>query len=128
MGTQVKKQPFLTKHLGFRVSETVFTEIQQRAAAAGRSANDWCRERLVSTLDGLSPSTSDYALLAEVAATQAIMIDLIYTWAHDGKLSQKAVQDIVHAAQNSKFKEASQLFSAAHARGKTRGNHLSHES
>lgn len=116
MGTLVKKQPFLTRHLGFRVSETVFSEIQQRAAAAGRSANDWCRDRLVSTLKGLPPSTSDQALLAEIVATQDIVVDLFCALGHDGKLTSQKAQEIVDAAHERKYRDVPALFKYAHSR------------
>lgn len=77
---------------------------------------EWCRDKVLEALKASGPSVAEYAIMAEICALEAILIDLIYTWSHDGKLTQKAVQEIVHSAQRSKFKEASKLFLAATSR------------
>ena len=104
-----------SRRIGARVHESVFERLKVMANADAKTVSEWCSERLTDIARGI-PTPFELALLAEIVATQAILIDLIYTWSHDGKLTQKAVQDIVHSAQQSKFKEALQLFLAATAR------------
>lgn len=105
-----------TKHVAIRVSPQDYERLAALAKRDLKPLREWCRDRILDAARVNNPSPCQHAILGEIAATQAIMIDLIYTWAHDGKLSQKAVQDIVSAAQNSKFKEACQLFSVARSR------------
>lgn len=104
-----------SRRIGARVHESVFERLKVMANSDAKTVSEWCSERLTDLARGI-PAPFELALLAEIAATQAILIDLIYTWSHDGKLAQKAVQEIVGSAQRSKFKEAGQLFLAATSR------------
>lgn len=104
-----------SRRIGARVHESVFERLKMMAHGDAKTVSEWCSERLTDIARGV-PAPLELALLAEIAATQAILIDLIYTWSHDGKLAQKAVQEIVRSAQRSKFKEAGHLFLAATSR------------
>jgi hypothetical protein len=104
-----------TRRIGARVHESVFERLKVMANGDAKTVSEWCSERLTDIVRGI-PVPFEVALLAEIAATQAILIDLIYTWSHDGQLTQKAVQEIVRSAQRSKFKEAGQLFLSATSR------------
>lgn len=104
-----------SRRIGARVHESVFERLKMMANGDAKTVSEWCSERLTDIARGV-PAPLEFALLAEIAATQAILIDLIYTWSHDGKLAQKAVQEIVGSAQRGKFKEAGQLFLAATSR------------
>lgn len=101
-----------SRRIGARVHESVFERLKVMANTDAKTVSEWCSEHLTDLARGI-PAPFEFAVLAEIAATQAILIDLIYTWSHDGKLAQKAVQEIVGSAQRSKFKEAGQLFLAA---------------
>lgn len=111
------KQSSRSRRIGARVHESVFERLKVMANGDAKTVSEWCSERLTDIARGV-PAPFELAFLAEIAATQAILIDLIYTWSHDGKLAQKAVQEIVRSAQRSKFKEASQLFLAAASRSR----------
>lgn len=106
-----------SRRIGARVHESVFERLKVMANGDAKTVSEWCSERLTDIARGV-PAPFELAFLAEIAATQAILIDLIYTWSHDGKLAQKAVQEIVRSAQRSKFKEAGQLFLAAASRSR----------
>lgn len=115
MGSEKPAESSRSRRIGARVQESVFERLKMTANADAKTVSEWCSERLTDITRGI-PAPFELALLAEIAATQAIIIDLIYTWSHDGKLAQKAVQEIVDSAQRSKYKEAGQLFLAATSR------------
>jgi hypothetical protein len=102
--------------VGFKLNEIELKLLSAMARSEGKPLGEWCRATLLTVTKAANRSMSETVLLAEIAATQAILIDLIYTWAQDGKLTQKGVQEIVSTAQRTKFKEAEQLFQAALAR------------
>lgn len=49
--------------VGFRVDEDAFSEIENRAALAGKTANDWCRDELLARLADGVPLTANEALI-----------------------------------------------------------------
>ncbi len=104
-----QKIQILTEHIGFRVSHAILERIRQRAEADGKIVSDWCRERAIQAADQRTFSPSEYALVAEIAATQSILIDLLCSLGHDGKLSQQKAQAIVDAAHRTKYMEAAEL-------------------
>lgn len=110
-----KKQPMLIKHIGFRVKECVFAEVERLADSDGKSVNDWCRDRLLDILRGSGADLVKHALLAEIAATQSITVSLFFAFARDGKLPEQKVREILDRAQKKKYDEASDLIRQAQA-------------
>jgi len=108
-----KKSPLLTKHIGFRVRESAFDDIERLAESDGKSVNDWCRDRLLSFLTLPSASLTGNALLAEIAATQSITVSLLFAFARDGKLPEAKVREILDRARNDKFAQAAELLRQA---------------
>ena len=111
----IKKRPILTKHIGFRVKECVFAEVERRADSEGKPVNDWCRDRLLDALRGSTANPIEHALLAEIAATQGITVSLFFAFARDGKLPEQKVREILERAQQKKYTEALDLLRQAHA-------------
>ena len=66
----------LTKHVGFRLRPSTFDQIQLLADKAGKPVNDWCREVVLQCAKGVPTSAMDFAVMAEIAATQAIIIEM----------------------------------------------------
>jgi ribosomal protein L22 len=56
--------------------------------------------------------------MAEVTATQAMLIDMLCIMGRDGKLSTQKAQEIVDKAHDEKYQEALDLLTIAHRRGK----------
>lgn len=53
--------------IGFRVDEDAFNEIENRAAMAGKSPNDWCRDELLARLaEGIPLTANEELLHAEI--------------------------------------------------------------
>jgi hypothetical protein len=111
----MKKTPSLTPHLGFRVKEPVFRDIQSRAQAEGISPNDWSRKRLLQTLNSPSPNPAQYALLAEILAMQDTVVGLLCAMGRDGRLSPQKAKEIVDAAHERKYRDVAPLFRDAEA-------------
>lgn len=68
----------LDYHIGFRVNQEVFSQIQTRAERAGKPANAWCREKIIEATQRPRVSLGKFATLAEVNAVEEIIIELLY--------------------------------------------------
>ncbi len=115
----IKRHPLLTKHIGFRVKESVFREIECQADADGKPVNHWCRERVLQALRQPLPAPSDHALIAEIAATQDMLVDLFCAFGREGKLTVQKAQEIVDAAHKRKYKDVAELLRYAYSRLQT---------
>jgi hypothetical protein len=109
------KPASLTAHVGFRVKELIFRDIQARAQSEGISPNEWCRKRLLHTLNSSLPSPSDHALLAEILATQDTLVGLLCAMGRDGRLTPQKAKEIVDAAHERKYRDVAALFKDAEA-------------
>ena len=108
-----RKRTLLTKHIGFRVKESAFADLERLAESDGKLVNDWCRDRLLGFLALPTASPAGHALLAEIAATQSITTSLLFAFARDGKLPETKVREILERARKDKFTQAAELLRQA---------------
>ncbi|HEX5483339.1 MAG TPA: hypothetical protein VFZ08_12010 [Terriglobia bacterium] len=106
----------LTKSVTSKFRESDFQELRELAARELKRPAEWCRDKVLKALKPQSPRPSDYALMAEISATEAIVIDLLCAIGRDGKISQQKAQELVDAAHNAKYKEAAELLKYAYDR------------
>lgn len=104
-----------TRRIGVRAQETVFEQIRDSALSQGKTVSEWCSDRLAEIIRGF-PSVSEQAVLAEMCAIEAILIDMLCALGRDGKITTQKAQEIVDRAHNEKYKDARRLLSAAHSR------------
>jgi hypothetical protein len=106
------------KTIGVKVSETAYERLRDVAESQGKNLGEWCRERILEAADPPVPSVTDFALMAEVAATQVMLIDMLSLIGRNGKLSPQKAQEIVDKAQDEKFDEALDLLTIVHRKRK----------
>jgi len=75
----------LTKHVGFRLRPSTFDQLQLLADKAGKPVNDWCREVVLQCTKRAPASPTEFAVMAEIAATQAISIEMLCAVGSGGK-------------------------------------------
>jgi len=51
----------------------------------GKTLSEWCRERILEAAEPPVPSIADFALMAEVTATQSMLIDMLSLIGRDGE-------------------------------------------
>lgn len=105
-----------TKTIGIKVSQASFEALRKLSEAQGKPLSEWCRDRVMEASMPPGPQPSDIAVIAEITATQAILIDLVCTLGRDGKVNMQKAQEIVDAAHNAKYKEAAQLLRFAYSK------------
>lgn len=103
-----------TRHVAFRVSPQDYQALTGVAERARKPLREWCRDKILEAARPENPSPFYYAMMAEISATEAIVIDLLCAIGRDGKISQQKAQAIVDAAHSAKFKEAAQLLKYAY--------------
>jgi uncharacterized protein (DUF1778 family) len=69
--------------IAFRVDEDAYSELENRAALAGKTVNDWCRDELLARIAEGTPLTANEELIhAEVVIFGSVMahyFDLVAT-------------------------------------------------
>lgn len=103
-----------TRHVAFRVSPQDYQILAGAAERDRKPLREWCRDKILEVLRPKNPSPFYYALMAEISATEAILIDLLCAIGRDGKISQEKAQALVDAAHSAKYKEATELLKYAY--------------
>jgi hypothetical protein len=89
--------------IGFRVDEDAVNEIENRAALAGKSPNDWCRDELLARLAEVVPLTANEELIhSEVIRYGGILVNFINAVMKQELTPEKANQLVAYAHQNRK--------------------------
>lgn len=103
-----------TRHVAFRISPQDYLTMAGAAERDRKPPREWCRDKILEAIRSRATHPGEYAIMAELTATQAILIDLLCALGHDGKLSQQKAQGIVDAAHSAKYKEAAELLKYAY--------------
>jgi hypothetical protein len=105
-----------TESIGLKVTAEQYQALSHLAGINSKPIAEWCRETLVAVAGCGRPSPVEFGLLAEITATQAILIDLLCTVGKEGKLTTQKAQQIVESAHENKYTEALEILRAAHAK------------
>jgi hypothetical protein len=105
-----------TKTIGIKVSESAFETLRKVAEGQGKHLGEWCRDALMRAALRPPPRPSELAMVAEITATQAILIDMLCIFGRDGRIATPKAQEIVDRAHNAKYKEALQLLGLAYSK------------
>ena len=113
----------LTKATTPKFTEGDFQRLKALAQCDGKSLGEWARDRLLEIVHTAPPaSATDHAILAEIVATQDILVGLLCALGSDGKLTAQRAQAIVDEAHNRKYRDVPALFKYATSRSETRGS------
>jgi hypothetical protein len=106
----------LTKAVTPKFSESDFQRLTVASERDGKPLGAWCRDQLLQTLDGVRPSAANYAILAEILATQDIIVGLLCAMGRDGRLTPQKAKEIADAAHERKYRDVAALFKEAESR------------
>jgi|ERR1017187_2978325 hypothetical protein len=124
----VVKPPLRTKTLGTKVSEEEFAQLEAAASERGLTLSEWCRETLLASvnsqeeksanLSSASGGTGQQALMAELVALRAILLNVLFKLAKGEKLTAEEMQRLIDRADSDKLKKARErLAQAAESEG-----------
>ena len=110
------KPPLRTKTLGTKVSEEEFAQLEAAASERGLTLSEWCREMLLASVNGegeksadlssASGGTGQQALMAELVALRAILLNVLFKQANGQTLTAEEMQRLIDRADSDKLKKA----------------------
>ena len=102
-----------TRSAGAKVTEREYSEIEKLAGSRGLNVGEWCRETLMARVNGQepkaatdSPGTDHVALMAELVALRAILLNVLFRQANGTTLTAQEMQGLIDRADSDKLKEA----------------------
>ncbi len=117
------KPPLRTKTLGTKVSEEEFAQLEVAASERGLTLSEWCRETLLASVNGQEEKSADsgradQALMAELVALRAILLNVLFKLANGEKPTAEEMQRLIERADADKLKKARErLAQAAESEG-----------
>ena len=102
-----------TRTAGAKVTEKEYAEIEKLAASRSLNVGEWCRETLLTRVNGQepkaatdSPGSGLVALMAELVALRAILLNALFKLAKGHPLTAQEMQGLIDRADSDKLKEA----------------------
>jgi hypothetical protein len=100
-----------TKSIGTKVSEEEFARLEQAAQKASKTLGEWCREVMLGNASGQpangnGESAGSEALMAEVVALRAILLNVLFKQANGERLTTEEMQRLIDRADSDKLKKA----------------------
>lgn len=107
------KPPFRTKTLSTKVSNEEFTQLEAAASKSGLTISEWCREAILAGVNGQEPKSAtdsagpgQLALLAELVALRAILLNVLFRQANGQTLTAEEMQGLIDRADSDKVRKA----------------------
>ncbi|MGA3197054.1 MAG: hypothetical protein ABSD39_18820 [Terriglobales bacterium] len=112
------KPPLRTKTLGTKVSEEEFAQLEAAASERGLTLSEWCRETLLASVNGQGEKSADsgrtdQALMAELVALRAILLNVLFKLANGEKPTAEEMQRLIDRADSDKLKKARERLAQA---------------
>ena len=102
-----------TRTAGAKVTDKEYAEIEKRATSRGLNLGEWCRETLLARMNGQEPKaasdsadTGQVALMAELVALRAILLNVLFKLAKGQTLTAQEMQGLIDRADSEKLKMA----------------------
>ena len=116
------KPPLRTKSIGFKVSEEEYAQLETAAQAGGCTLGEWCREVVLASGQETKPTgpggAEAQALMAELVALRAILLNVLFKLANGEKPTAEEMQRLIDRADSDKLKKARErLAQAAESEG-----------
>jgi len=107
-----------TKTLGTKVSEEEFAQLEAAASERGLTLSEWCREMLLASVNGQGEKSADsgrtdQALMAELVALRAILLNVLFKLANGEKPTAEEMQRLIDRADADKLKKARERLAQA---------------
>ena len=100
-----------TRSVGARITATEYASLQRQAETNGQSVSEWCREVILARLNGHSENGNAgnvglEALMAEVVAMRAILLNLLFKQANGDRLTPQEMQGLIDRVDSEKARKA----------------------
>lgn len=97
-----------TRSVGTKLTEEEFARLESLAAASGQSVSEWARSALLAATTPTpanpnpNPNNSNDAVLGEVRALRAIVLNLFFDLANGEEITVESVKEIIAKADAKK--------------------------
>jgi hypothetical protein len=100
-----------TKSIGTKVSEDEYAKLERAAQESAKTLGEWCREVMLASANGqpakLNGTGGDaYAVMAEVVALRAILLNVLFKQANGERLTPEEMQRLIDRADSDKLRKA----------------------
>jgi len=112
------KPPSRSHSIGTKVSEEEFARLEACAVARGLSVSEWFREVVLAATNHSQGSPSEQTVLAEVIALRTIVVNLIYAFTGEGKVTKEQMAAFIERADKTKLNRAMEFLAQVRADGK----------
>jgi hypothetical protein len=111
------KPPLRTKSIGFKVSEEEYAQLETAAQAGGCTLGEWCREVVLGSSQETKPTgpsgAEAQALMAELVALRAILLNVLFKLANGEKPTAEEMQRLIDRADSDKLRKAHERLAQA---------------
>jgi hypothetical protein len=100
-----------TKSIGTRVSEQEYVRLERVAQKSSKTLAEWCREAMLNSANGGAADTAvggarAEALMAEVVALRAILLNVMFKLANGQPMTAEEMQRLIDRADSDKLRKA----------------------
>jgi hypothetical protein len=105
------KPSLRTKSIGTKVTNEEYAELQRAAQTGGKTLGEWCREVMLKSSNGGAADTAvararAEALMAEVVALRAILLNVLFKQSNGERLTAEEMQRLIERADSDKLRKA----------------------
>jgi hypothetical protein len=105
------KPPLRTKSIGTKVTDEEYVELKRAAQTGGKTLGEWCREVMLNSANGGAADTAvagagAEALMAEVVALRAILLNVLFKQSNGERLTAEEMQRLIERADSDKLRKA----------------------
>ena len=99
------------KSIGTKVNEEEYAQLERAAQAEGKTLGEWCRGVMLSTANRPTPKAIEtggdgHALMAELVALRAILLNVLFKQAKGEPLTAAEMQRLIDRADSDKLRKA----------------------
>ena len=111
-----------TKSIGTKVSEDEYAQLERAAQKSAKTLGEWCREVMLASANGQPAKLNGtgpegYAVMAEVVALRAILLNVLFKQANGERLTPEEMQRLIDRADSDKVHKARErLDQATHSK------------
>ena len=104
-----------TKPIGTKVTDEEYAELERAAHTGGKTLGEWCREVMLKSANGGAADTAvagarAEALMAEVVALRAILLNVLFKQSNGERLTAEGMQRLIDRADSDKLRKARERF------------------
>ena len=111
-------KPSRTRSIGTKVTAEEYARLEACARDSHISISEWSREALLAAASLGRRSAGEQAILAEMIALRTIVVNLIYAFTSEGKVTADQMRAFIQRADGTKSKRALELLAQIGQAGK----------